>query len=235
MTEYIKQLIDLVRSKKKVEPVPPKQENAEYSRSIEKGIPEPVMQLAAFCETREIDVFFHRKPRTSGCEEASKERSIALDKKITPDQELKALVLETDKGELVAFYMRGDQGLPRTETGEIDYEQLNKITGCTIVAMVNMVNEGKFTGRINPVTLHLDYGDKVTHFYDPDILQKDSGQKIYTNAGMSTWGIEVDSQGLEKVFTAIGAKSAEFAVKLPETLQGTPITGKNEEQQTRER
>jgi hypothetical protein len=165
-----------------------------YASYGEHSIPKPIVDLVTFCNSHEIQVDVHRKPVTCGCEEAVSARSAAYGVDIPIYQELKAVVLKTASSVKVALYICGDCELPKEVSPRgkrfgIDCELLSEKTGYSILGMDD--DPRLISGRLNPVTLMLDYDDRIEHFFDipDDVLNR----PMYTNGGGNTWGIKIDN------------------------------------------
>lgn len=171
-----------------------------------RGVPKPIADLAAFCSRHEISVDVHRKPVTCGCKEAVQARSIAYGMDIHLYQELKAVVLKTAENVKLAFYMCGDNELPKLVSPRgkrygLDCDLLSAKTGFLVLGMDD--DPQLISGRLNPVTLFLDYDNQIEHFFDiPDNVLNGP---MYTNGGGNTWGIRIDN--VSKMLTAIGAQN----------------------------
>lgn len=192
----------------------PEQEHELYKNNNEQGIPSSVNNLAEFSEQNNLSISFHRKPLTKGCSQAVEERSKSLNLSIPLSQELKTMALETKDGGLVAIHIPANYELPRENSGKIDYQKISKITGIEITGRAKNLIQG----RINPITLHLEHQNCLHFFLIPDGTAK---QKMYTNAGMNTWGIEIPN--ILQLMEKIGAKKEEgIALELPQQLIGIP-------------
>ncbi len=193
------------------------EESRLFTKNIETGVYQPVIDLAAFSNQHGLNISFHRKPLTQGCDEAIAARSTALSKGMEVAQELKAMALKTRDNSLVFIYMQGNYDLPRNTGGKIDYATLTQKTGVSIAGRGN--GDGIVMGRINPITMSLKYPNSSHFFCMPDIKPD---WEMYTNAGANTWGISIPDVNL--LLKSIGAISIEgIAVMRPETLHGTPM------------
>ncbi len=192
----------------------PKKEQELYKTNNEQGIPSSVNNLAEFSEQNNLSISFHRKPLTKGCSQAAEERSKSLNLSIPLSQELKTMALETKGGGLVAIHIPASYELPRENDGKIDYQKISKITHLEVIGRA----ENLIQGRINPITLHLEHPDCSHFFLIPNEIAQ---QKMYTNAGMNTWGIEIPN--ILKLMEKIGAKKTDgIALETTQQLIGIP-------------
>lgn len=179
-------------------------EGEHYNSFNELGVPEPVVNLVAFCNQHEIQIGLHRKPVTHGCIEAVQARSISCGTDVQLHQELKAVVLKTMENIKIAFYMCGDHELPKMVSPRgkrygLDCDLLSSATGFSVLGMDD--DPQLISGRINPVTLFLNFDDRIEHFFDlPDNVLNGP---MYTNGGCNTWGIRIDN--VSRMLTEVGA------------------------------
>ncbi len=190
-----------------VVPLPDKStEGALYTSYNEpNGVPKPIADLVAFCDQHNIQIDIHRKPVTCGCIEAIQARSLAYGLNIQVYRELKTVVLKTMENIKIAFYMCGDQELPKMVSPRgrrygIDCSLLSAKTGFTVLGFDD--DPQLVTGRLNPVTLFLDFGEQVEHFFD--ISDFALNGPMYTNGGCNTWGIRIDN--VSRMLTEVGAQ-----------------------------
>lgn len=169
------------------------------------SVPKPIVDLVSFCEQHEIRIDVHRKPVTCGCLEAVQARSEAYGVEVQLHQELKAVVLKTAENIKIAVYMCGDHELPKMVSPRgkrygIDCDLLSAMTGFTVLGMDN--DPQLVSGRLNPVTLFLNFDDQIEHFFD--IPESILSAPMYTNGGGNTWGIRIDN--VSRMLSKVGAQ-----------------------------
>jgi hypothetical protein len=175
-----------------------------YTSFNESGVPKPIMDLMAFCDQHEIQIDVHRKPVTYGCIEAVQARSIACGADVQLHQELKAIVLKTAENIKIAVYMCGDRELPKLVSPRgkrygVDCDLISSVTGFSVLGMDD--DPQLISGRLNPITLSLNFDDQIEHFFDiPDHVLTGP---MYTNGGCNTWGVRIDD--VPRMLSKVGA------------------------------
>jgi hypothetical protein len=159
----------------------------------------PTTDFITFCETNKIvHSSLHEKPVTKGCSAAITARSEALKTPLSLRQELKTILLNAKDGTLIAIHMPGDRRLvTRVQMSDYckqfrevnvdgnicNFSALSVMLGIEIQGMAKAVS-----GTLNPISLHLEYGDKIKQFFDSS-LNPDGA--YYTNTGEQTHGIGI--------------------------------------------
>ncbi len=155
-------------------------------------------QVQEFCVTNGVGVSFHDKTATHGCKEALAERKRVLGEELHEKSELKTILMVTKSGIYVALHMPSNKEflMPLLMTDYCRFRDMDKFSA--INNKLGLTDDDKIvvmafavSGTINPISLHLNHGSAVKHFFDASLLLYDG--PYYTNAGHKEIGIKIDS------------------------------------------
>jgi hypothetical protein len=159
-----------------------------------------------------------------------------LQKEINVSQEIKTIAYINEKKELVIFNMAGDTALPATQNKNgnsgIDNKYLGEIAECKEFKRFNL--DPLITpGRLDAAGMAARFIDGYFQKFDIENLKIIFDSKIpdcsYFSICVNTWGAECTDtkkliSGLESLkIEGLSVKVADFALKIPEVVLGTPI------------
>jgi hypothetical protein len=170
---------------------------------FERDVPASLQHFVAFLLAHGLSGSLHRKPVTIGCQEAVKYRvrSSTGERGVSLREEVKTVLLkgrvgDTDTPMFLALHLpahqyvdmrRVQQALSTNNLGALVFPDTQRLDPEVARDL------GLISGRLNKISIGIAAQERsllLTHICDETLISG-SPMRVYTNAGLNTWGIEL--------------------------------------------